>query len=235
MESTDLNEPDFDALYRELGMPEGGTLDALKLRYRRRVAQWHPDRGAAAAQGQERLKALNLRYSAALDYHRRHGQLPPARRAVVPPSVAAGAAATGPRVRNEVAPKSSRRMAWLVLILSVGALWLLRSNRETPAPVAPAPVQAVASAEEPDRQLRRGLERHAVLRLLGEPIMRDERAELWSYGPSWVQFECGRVAGWYSSPLLGLQAEGVHPGERVGIGPGEPRRSCAPESPLALD
>jgi hypothetical protein len=233
-----LKEPDFDALYRELGMPEGGTLEALKQRYRRRVAQWHPDRDLGAVQGQERLKALNLRYSALLEYHRRHGHLPPARS---PQSPARGAAVSMPSEARaqRAAPTNPRRpIAWLLLALAAGGTWLLWPRGEAPAPSASElaqsePAWSAAAKQVPDRELRRGLDRRAVLRLLGEPILRDDRTGVWSYGPSWVRFECGRVAGWYSSPLFGLRAEGVRPGVRVGLGPGEPSRACAPDLPLA--
>jgi hypothetical protein len=235
-----LKEPDFDALYRELGMPEGGTLEALKQRYRRRVAQWHPDRDLGAVQGQERLKALNLRYSALLEYHRRHGRLPPAPRP--PVSQARGSAVLMPEAHSrDAAPTNPRRpIAWLLLALAAGGTWLLWPRGEASAPSASelarsAPAWSAAEKPAPDRELRRGLDRRAVLRLLGEPIMRDDRTGVWSYGPSWVRFECGRVVGWYSSPLFGLRVEGVRPGVRVGLGPGGPRRACAPELPLALD
>lgn len=249
-----MKEPDFDALYRELGMPEGGTLEALKQRYRRRVAQWHPDRDLGAVQGQERLKALNLRYSALLEYHRQHGHLPPAPRASPPPargSVGHGSVGHGSdghgsdgRVpeahpRDAATSHPRRPIAWLLVALAAGGTWLLWPRGEAPAPSASeltqsAPAWSAAGEQAPDRELRRGLDQRAVLRLLGEPIMRDPRTGLWSYGPSWVRFECGRVAGWYSSPLFGLRADGVRPGVRVGLGPGEPPRACAPELPLAL-
>ena len=38
----------------------------------------------------------------------------------------------------------------------------------------------------------------AVLALQGEPS--EKHGERWSYGPSWVQFEDGRVVDWYSAP-----------------------------------
>ena len=231
-----MKEPDFDALYRELGMPEGGTLEALKQRYRRRVAHWHPDRGPGVVQGQERLKALNRRYSALLEYHRQNGHLPPA--PGLAQSSALGSAVLVPETQNAMPRNPRRPIAWLLLGLAAGGTWLLWPRGEAPATSAPelsgsAPAWSAAAKQSPDRELRRGLDQRAVLRLLGEPIMRDDRTGLWSYGPSWVRFECGRVAGWYSSHLFGLRAEGVRPGVRVGLGPGEPRRACAPELPLA--
>jgi hypothetical protein len=31
----------------------------------------------------------------------------------------------------------------------------------------------------------------------------------WSYGPSWVEFRCEKVVGWYSSPLRPLRGSAV--------------------------
>lgn len=218
-------EPDFEALYRQLGMPAGGSLVELRQRYRRLVAQWHPDRDSGGARAEERLKLLNLRFSAALEFHRRYGRLPAVR------AVPAGMARRVERRPAGTSRPARRRVPWLVVVLAAGVAWLAWPERDAPAPplhAAQAPPQA---GPVPDRYLQLGLDHRAALQLLGQPILRDESAELWSYGPSWVQFECGRVAGWYSSPLLGLHAEGVRPGERVGLGPGDRRRACAPEPP----
>jgi len=39
-------------------------------------------------------------------------------------------------------------------------------------------------------------------RILGDPTA--EHAARWEYGPSWVDFECGKVTGWYSAPARPL-------------------------------
>lgn len=229
------NEPDFQALYRDLGLGASVTLEELRQHYRRRVALWHPDRGPVAARVQDRLKLLNLRYSAALDFHRRHGCLPHAGPALRPPRAEVFPMAQAPAAQfSSRSPRSLLR--WLVLASVAGAAWLLWPGKEAavPAPLA-VPASTTADPAKPVRELQLGLRRQAVLQLLGEPITRDERAELWSYGPSWVQFECGRVAGWYNSALLGLRSDGIRPAERVGKGPGDARHACAPELPRAAD
>jgi hypothetical protein len=48
-----------------------------------------------------------------------------------------------------------------------------------------------------------GMGKDTVRQRLGEPI--DMHALRWHYGPSWVDFRCDRVAGWYSSPLRPLR------------------------------
>lgn len=48
-----------------------------------------------------------------------------------------------------------------------------------------------------------GMGKDTVRQRLGEPL--DMHALRWHYGPSWVDFRCDRVAGWYSSPLRPLR------------------------------
>src|SRR3546814_7448909 len=50
------------------------SVDGLRLAYRRRVADLHPDRGGDS--DEDELKSLNQRYAAALDFHRHYGRLP---------------------------------------------------------------------------------------------------------------------------------------------------------------
>ena len=55
------------------------------------------------------------------------------------------------------------------------------------------------------REVVVGMDEAQVRRILGAPIgIHDGR---WDYGPSWVQFQCGQVVGWYSSPLHKLQVD----------------------------
>src|SRR5690554_3642510 len=69
-----IDHTDFMVLYRELGIEPDCPLDGLRMAYRRRVADLHPDRGGGL--GEDQLKALNQRYAAAIDFHRHHGRLP---------------------------------------------------------------------------------------------------------------------------------------------------------------
>jgi hypothetical protein len=50
-----------------------------------------------------------------------------------------------------------------------------------------------------------GMDEAQVRRILGEPT--GIHAGRWDYGASWVQFECGQVVGWYSSPLQKLRVD----------------------------
>src|SRR5690606_12926058 len=68
--------PDFTRLYAQLRVAPGCGLAAFKQAYRRRVADLHPDRPAVRPRDPDVLKALNLGYAAALDFHRAHGRLP---------------------------------------------------------------------------------------------------------------------------------------------------------------
>src|SRR5690606_27338831 len=68
------DQTDFIALYSELGIEPDCSVDELRMAYRRRVADLHPDRGGVA--GEDELKSLNLRYASALEFHRHYGRLP---------------------------------------------------------------------------------------------------------------------------------------------------------------
>src|SRR5690606_31638320 len=101
------DQTDFIALYSELGLEPDCSVDAFRLAYRRRVADLHPDR--VGASGEDELKSLNLRYAAALEFHRHYGRLPgappaPAARRkpdpVEPPQWPEDAPAAGPVVRK---------------------------------------------------------------------------------------------------------------------------------------
>src|SRR3546814_4196936 len=69
-----IDQTDFIVLYRELGVDPDCSVDGLRLAYRRRVADLHPDRGGDS--DEDELKSLNQRYAAALDFHRHYGRLP---------------------------------------------------------------------------------------------------------------------------------------------------------------
>jgi hypothetical protein len=47
-----------------------------------------------------------------------------------------------------------------------------------------------------------GMDKDTVRHILGDPL--EMHLLRWQYGPSWVDFRCDRVAGWYSSPLHSL-------------------------------
>src|SRR3546814_1619149 len=68
-----IDQTDFIVLYRELGVGPDCSVDGLRLAYRRRVADLHPDRGGDS--DEDELKSLNQRYAAALDFHRHYGRL----------------------------------------------------------------------------------------------------------------------------------------------------------------
>lgn len=72
----------------------------------------------------------------------------------------------------------------------------MRSERSR----SPAQVRATPSAAA--RAIAPGMVKNAVRDILGEPL--DMQASRWTYGPSWVDFRCDKVVGWYSSPLRPL-------------------------------
>lgn len=225
-------QTDFIVLYRELGIEPDCTVDEFRLAYRRRVADLHPDR--AGASGEDALKALNLRYAAALEFHRHHRRLPGA-----PPAPA-------PRIRPEASvpgqPEQEREAAedaplhepeqrrppkvvvYGIMLAAVLLMWWLSRN-DTGSPWFRGGGIAVNERQRTSStamSLRRGMSANDVIDMLGEPLSRESGDKHWVYGPSWVRFECSRVVDWYSSPLRPLRASRPHPPEGATV----PVRRC---------
>jgi hypothetical protein len=73
------DETDFLDLYGKLRLEPNCSLAEFKQAYRRHVAAWHPDRrrgSRADTLAAARLQRLTAQYSAAMEFHRRHGRLP---------------------------------------------------------------------------------------------------------------------------------------------------------------
>jgi hypothetical protein len=228
---------DFLALFQELGLPANCTLDELKLAFRRRVSQLHPDRAIGrAADSESRLQRLTAMYNAALDFHRRYGRMPgnTAHATPAPPSrIRRPAPASSSANAPEAAPEPRRSHAVFAIVVVIVALvlfaWLLGESSdqeatdaiETPAPHAeaadaapvaePAGNEDTAASDEPaaPRHLRLGMSRYDVVALEGQPL--STNGPQWDYGPSWIAFRCGKVADWYSSPLRPLRTASTHP------------------------
>jgi hypothetical protein len=122
----------------------------FKQAYRRHVAAWHPDRrrgSRADALAAARLQRLTAQYSAAMEFHRRHGRLPGApalpRAAVVavesmeaavhveydaPTSTFAGSVPSDSDERFEETPLRAWRTRWLwlaALVIVAVVAWSL--------------------------------------------------------------------------------------------------------------
>jgi hypothetical protein len=206
---------DFLALYQELGLRADCTLEEFKLAHRKRVGALHPDRAGGEAAAEHELPRLNALYTRAMDFHRRHGRLPGA-----PQSAAT--ATTGPRVpprpaapsmpTPDAAPAARRRNRLPVLLVLVAALvvaWLWANPVELePAPggmpaARPARTSVVPTRPAVAQTFELGTPARRVRALQGAPLGGWEQH--WDYGPSWVEFRCGVVTGWYSSPLRPLK------------------------------
>src|SRR3546814_1800736 len=111
------------------------SVDGLRLAYRRRVADLHPDRGGDS--DEDELKSLNQRYAAELDFHRHYGRLPGAppapsaqrRPAPVEPSrrmsdaVAVGTdPELGPETEKETG-RASRAVVYCIVLVTALRLW----------------------------------------------------------------------------------------------------------------
>src|SRR5581483_2810167 len=66
--------------YETLGLQPGDGWKELKIAYRRRMREWHPDRfpgnDPRKKRAEDETKAINKAYKELADYHRRHGALP---------------------------------------------------------------------------------------------------------------------------------------------------------------
>jgi hypothetical protein len=236
---------DFLALYEELAVTPDCGLQRLRQAYRRRVGELHPDRPASAAGNAEALKALNMRYAAALEFHRIHARLPgeaqsrattpdqgPYLRDAAPP-------AAGPRPAT-TRPLRDRRVAWLLGALALLVAWLLLGEGfGTPRAADPTRDATAADALHATREteagtaLELGMTQGDVVALLGPPITIGDYDRHWQYGPSWLRFRCNRVADWYSSPLKPLAASHTTPREAPGKS-GPARHPCMDDDDVAL-
>lgn len=211
---------DFLALYQELGLRADCTLEEFKFAYRKRVGALHPDRAGGADTAVQGLPRLNALYTRAMEFHRRHGRLPGAAQAAAPPPSAPRVPPrTGAPSATVDAPARSRRSnrlpVLLVLVAALVAAWLWANPVEPePAPAAAPAKQAArtrAAAARPAaaQTFELGSPAQRVRALHGAPVSGWEQH--WDYGPSWVEFRCGVVTGWYSSPLRPLKVASSAP------------------------
>ena len=215
-----MNPTDFLQLYQQLGLRPDSSIEELKLAYRRRVADLHPDRprnanGANPEVAGERLRQLTALYGSATAFHRRHGRLP-----------GAGIAARPMPSPAPPAPVASGGRPWrgriLVLILAglgvlAGAVWWWADAADDGdsgagydvSSTAVTRVVAPVDGDATELSLKLGLSRSEVLEIEKAPISQGD--DRWDYGPSWIAFDRGKVSGWYSSPLRPLRHASVHP------------------------
>ncbi|UPG92088.1 J domain-containing protein [Luteibacter aegosomaticola] len=228
------DETDFLDLYGKLRLQPDCSLADFKQAYRRHVSQWHPDRRSrgerADALAARRLQRLMAQYSAAMDFHRRHGRLPGAAPATTTPPCRSALARDPDTVRdsaavNDPAPaavpddiaapiarkRAPTRFAWVGVLVVAGVLvWDFVPDPDRVDPVAEG-VPAVTAEAAPvvsTASLTIGMKDDEVTALEGEPTLRS--ADRWEYGPSWVRFEGGSVVDWYSSPLRTLHVRSAH-------------------------
>lgn len=230
------DDTDFAALYRELDVDPGCTPAELRRAWRRRVAKLHPDLGGDA-EDTGRLQQLNRLYDAAVDFHARYGRMPGA----PPPGQLSGTTTETPRVaawrradidHHETPAAGFGRIARYFTAVSLLAVivltWRVAYRADgLEADVRPAagtdsdndrgfPVEDAAKAAPVAQAIVPGMGKNTVRDILGEPL--DMHALRWSYGPSWVEFHCDEVVGWYSSPLRPL-----------------PVSTASTDAPLAVD
>lgn len=220
-------DTDFGALYRELAIDSTCSLAELRGAWRRRVSKLHPDQGGSA-EDTGRLQQLNRLYDAALDFHARYQRMPGAM-ALGPlspqglGSAVRSSAFAGDRHANERPASGFGRMPRYFVVVSLVAMAILawrvvhnetaNGRNRAAGTDRDAMLDSIAGSEVLPRTVAKrlpaaraiapGMGKDTVRNILGEPF--DMHALRWSYGPSWVQFRCDKVVGWYSSPLRPLR------------------------------
>lgn len=229
-----MKTPDYSHLYSELGVQPGCGVDEMRQAYRRHVAQVHPDRDRArpADAGAMPLSDLNALYHEALRFHQRFGRLPGApmeHAARTPP--ATPIAAEQSLAPLQAAPGDAERPArWpllLVALAAMAAVYAWPDRERSPASAqASGPGDPATQARRPATRLAPGvpgrparvaqapmlevgMDAATVVAIQGKP-MRSSDVE-WTYGPSWLRFEDGKLVDWYSSPLRPLQTASPTP------------------------
>lgn len=216
------DDTDFAALYRELDVDPGCTPSELRRAWRRRVAKLHPDLGGDA-EDTGRLQQLNRLYDAAVDFHAHYGRMPGA----PPPGQLPIATERTPRatawrradIEHHETPAAgfgriARYFTAVSLLAVIVLTWRVAYRKDgLEADVQPStgagsdsdrgfPVEDAAKAVPVAQAIAPGMGKNTVRDILGEPL--DMHALRWNYGPSWVEFRCDEVVGWYSSPLRPL-------------------------------
>jgi len=205
---------DVSHLYAQLGLGADCSLDELKAAYRRRVGQLHPDRPDSehSPQAQAQLRELIRLYNTAARFHRRHGRLPgtvtlPSRRPVrAPPPTASRAAA--PRAQQPFSPTRLQRLATVALVLVLLGMFAWSAFAPEPEDVAEQPASNLPTALA-SGSIALGVDEATVAAIQGRPTLVD--GARWYYGPSWIEFDDGRVSDWNSSTLRPLVTDSVTP------------------------
>lgn len=220
------DDTDFAALYRELGVDPGCTPAELRRAWRRRVAKLHPDLGGDA-EDTGRLQQLNRLYDAAVDFHTRYGRMPgappPGQMPIAAEQTSQATAWRRADIDHHETPAAgfgriARYFTAVSLLAVVVLAWRVAYHADGhEADIRPAsgtgsdkefPVGDAAKAAPVAQAIVPGMGKNTVRDILGEPL--DMHALRWSYGPSWVEFRCDEVVGWYSSPLRPLPVSAAH-------------------------
>jgi hypothetical protein len=101
-----------------------------------------------------------------------------------------------------------RRYLLMLGLLALLLYWLGAQRTSVPTldPEGPGDaVQPGLRAPDAGKRVAVGMDREQVRRILGTPVT--EHEQRWEYGPSWIEFRCGKVTSWYASPLYPLRVE----------------------------
>lgn len=214
---------DYAKLYSQLDVQPDCSLVEFKRACRRRIAQMHPDRSGPADDFGDGLPLTELvkLYRSAVRFHRRHGRLPGAHVApnvrIAPRAAAAPTAETSVEEILPPAKSGPDYRSWLIILAAAAVLIALGSWHNPPLPTTQV---AALSVRLPATQvtalpvyIELGMDKATVRAIQGEPLQIHE--DEWDYGPSWMKFDKGKLADWYSSPLYRLKTQTPAPPPRT--------------------
>jgi hypothetical protein len=216
---------DYSRYYAVLRVTHDLDWKALRVRYKRLMGQWHPDRFPIDARdrevAEEHTKEITLAYQAIERYYRDHGVLPPLSATTSPAREAAPRAqpaseVTQPSARAEAtpphaatdarAPRRRRPLAAVLAAILVGTYAVYRfasvgepDTTETEARVTETQTQPQprVTPREPGG-ISLGSTLGEVYAIQGVPTA--TQGDIWHYGKSSVRFANGKVVSWNQHP-----------------------------------
>jgi len=218
----------FAQAYDILGLRPGDGWKELKIAYRRRMREWHPDRfpgdDVRKKRADEKTKTINKAYKELTDYYRRHGILPlqaprasarvrPRYESPVDPAPAT-VAATWRNLRTfltlhpRVGIVAAVAVATFVIYILLSAL----PPHEDADPLKPSAPSGSVDARTPQRSIAARNEPYfTVGSTIGEVyssqgVPTKTETDVWHYGNSKVYFTNGVVTKWESTSERPLNA-----------------------------
>ncbi len=216
--------PDYRLCYKILHLERGVSWEHARRNYKEMAQRWHPDRHQSdersRVDAERRLRQINYAIRAIAAYQKSHSRMPLDRPRTEPPQPRVKRAGPEAPAAPEPVQSDWGGWRWSFLLLPIG-LWVVtilmwpdstqQQGEVEPTPARRAPAARMLGAPKLT-EFRFGDTRDRVLSVQGQPTSRDK--DSWYFGKSRVDFEQGRVVGWYDHLDSPLRAAGLPPGSR---------------------